>query len=67
MNYKLMGAKIRRIRRGMRLTQEEFAEMIGVSTSFLGHIERGTRIPSVETIYRICKATGASADCLLGL
>lgn len=67
MNYKLMGAKIRRIRRGIGMTQEVFSEMVGISPAFLGHIERGTRIPSLETIYRICKATGASADRLLGL
>lgn len=67
MNYQLLGAKIRRLRRSMRLTQEQFAELIDVSASFVGHIERGTRIPSLETIYRICKAAGASADRLLGL
>ncbi len=67
MNYQLLGAKIKRVRKQMRMTQEQFAELIGISAAFVGHIERGTRIPSLETIYRICKATGASADRLLDL
>lgn len=67
MNYNLLGAKVKRVRKEMRLTQEEFAELLGLSVSFVGHIERGTRIPSLETIYRICQETGASADRLLGL
>lgn len=66
-NYRLMGAKIRRARRRMRLTQEALAERVDLSATFVGHIERGTRIPSLETIGRICKATGLSADYLLGL
>ena len=35
---------------------EQLAEMVDVSCSFLGHIERGTRIASVETLARLCEA-----------
>jgi transcriptional regulator with XRE-family HTH domain len=66
-NYRLMGAKIRRARKRMRLTQEALAERVDMSAAFVGHIERGTRKPSLETIGRICKATGLSSDYLLGL
>lgn len=55
MNYKLMGAKLRKARKKMRMTQEQAAECIDMSASFIGHIERGSRIPSVETIVRLCK------------
>jgi transcriptional regulator with XRE-family HTH domain len=64
-NYKLMGAKLRRARKRMRLTIEQAAEQVEMSASFLGLIERGTRIPSVETIVRLCKLYHVSADVIL--
>ena len=38
------------------LTQEQLAELAEISLSFVGHIERGTRTISVETLARLCKA-----------
>lgn len=55
MDQRAMGKRIRRARRMLDLTQEQLAEMAGVSTSFVGHIERGTRIPSAETLYKLCR------------
>lgn len=51
----------------MDLSQEQLAEMVGVSTSFIGHIERGTRVPSLDTVWRICKALDVSMDHIMGL
>ena len=64
-NYRLMGAKLRKARKRLRMTQEQAAEKAGMSASFLGHIERGSRIPSVETIVRLCKLYHVSADVIL--
>lgn len=64
-NYKLMGAKLRKARKRMRLTQEAAAEKVDMSASMIGHIERGSRIPSVETIVRLCKLYHVSADIVL--
>lgn len=57
-NYAAIGAQIRRRRRELRLTQEELAEMADIAPSFLGHIERGTRKPSVETLVHLSEALG---------
>ena len=38
------------------LTQEQLAGLLGITTSFVGHIERGARAVSVETLARLCKA-----------
>ncbi|MBQ4157255.1 MAG: helix-turn-helix transcriptional regulator [Clostridia bacterium] len=38
------------------LTQEQLAGLIGVTTSFVGHMEHGSRAVSVETLARLCKA-----------
>ena len=55
-DYKEIGARIRKQRKEKELSQEQLSELIGISLSFLGHIERGTRMASVETLARICKA-----------
>lgn len=67
MDYELLGKRVRIRRSVLDFTQETLAEMIGVSTSFIGHIERGTRKLSVETLYSLCKALDTSADFLLGI
>ena len=65
MNYSLMGAKLRKARKRMRMTQEQAAEKVDMSASMIGHIERGSRIPSVDTIVRLCKLYNVSADVIL--
>ena len=67
MDYALLGKRVRIRRQVLELTQEGLAEKIGVSTSFVGHIERGSRKLSVETLYALCKALDTSADFLLGI
>jgi transcriptional regulator with XRE-family HTH domain len=37
------------------MTQEEFAEFVGMSVDFLSLIERGRNAPSFETLDRIAK------------
>ena len=67
MHYKQMGRRLRRGRKRLHLTQERAAELAGISASFIGHVERGTRIPSVETITTLCRLYRISADYVLGL
>ncbi len=67
MDYKNLGRRISRRRRELHLTQEQLAEQVDLSVSFLGHIERGTRILSLDTLVRICMALGTTADDLLGV
>jgi transcriptional regulator with XRE-family HTH domain len=47
------------------MTQEQFSEACSLSASYIGHIERGTRKLSVETLYRICETLRVGADYLL--
>lgn len=67
MDYSALGKRVRISRKVLGLTQEKLAEIVDVSTSFIGHIERGTRKLSVETLASICKVLGVSADFLMGL
>ena len=50
---------------GLEMTQQELAERIGVSTSFVGHVERGTRKASLETLVALSNALGVGVDYLL--
>lgn len=67
MDYAALGKRVRIRRNVAGLTQAQLAERIGVSTSFIGHIERGTRKLSVEVLWELCTALETSADFLLGL
>lgn len=52
----LIGIKIRQIRNGMNLSQEEFAWRIGVHRTYLGQIERAEKNISLRNIEKICNA-----------
>lgn len=65
-DYKALGHRVRRVRKKLKMTQEELAEEIGISHSFMGHIERGTRKLSVETLIALGMALQVSTDYLLG-
>ncbi len=67
MNFAAMGQRIKARRKELHLTQEQLAELTGISAAFLGHIERGTRKASLETFCALCEALKVSADYLIGL
>lgn len=65
MDYTALGRRIRIQRRTLHLTQEQVAERSGISLSFLGHIERGTRKASLETLISISNVLKVSPAVLL--
>ena len=65
LDYGKMGMRIRQVRKAKGWSQNELAEKCGISMSFLGHIERGSRIMSMETFANICTALDSGADELL--
>lgn len=65
MNYEALGKRIRAQRKLREMTQEALAEAVGISCSFLGHIERGTRKLSVDTLVSIADVLHVSCDLLL--
>lgn len=50
---KKFGSRLRRIRKARNLSQERFAEELGISVDFLSLIERGINAPSFETLDQI--------------
>ena len=47
------------------MTQADLARRIGVSASFIGHIERAEKVPSLETMARLGEALGVTLDWLV--
>ncbi|MFO0601250.1 MAG: helix-turn-helix transcriptional regulator [Myxococcaceae bacterium] len=51
-----LGRRVRQLREGLALTQEEFAQRCNISVSFASLLERGERSPSYETLLTIAQA-----------
>lgn len=64
-DYKDLGKRIRAERRRQDLTQEKLAEMADISDSFLGHIERGGRTLSIETLAKLANALNLSIEYIV--
>jgi transcriptional regulator with XRE-family HTH domain len=64
-DYVALGMRIRKARKDSHVTQEQLGEICELSTAHVGHIERGTRIPSLDTLFRIAQALNVSMDYLI--
>lgn len=61
----MLGERLKRLRTGARMTQQELAERLGVSASAIGMYEQGRREPTFELLLRIGEMFGVSTDWLL--
>lgn len=62
---KLIGNRIRIIRKKQSLTQEQLAELADISVVYVSKLEHGQRVPSLETLLEICNVLNCSMDDLL--
>ena len=60
------GRRIRAFRKLKAIKQLDFAKKIGISTSLLGQIERGTRVPTQEQLQVIACELHIEIEELLG-
>jgi transcriptional regulator with XRE-family HTH domain len=65
MNLKAVGIRIKEAREAKHLTQEQLAEIVGLSTTHISVIERGVKAPKLETFIEIANALGVTSDSLL--
>ncbi len=65
MDYDSIGKNIRKYRLAKMLRQEDLAEKAGLSSTYIGIIERGEKIPSLETFITILNALEVSSDMVL--
>lgn len=64
-DYNAIGQRIKRVRNLLHMTQKDLGKAVDLSASFIGHVERGTRKASLETVIHIAKTLDASLDVLL--
>jgi len=60
-----VGKRLKEERKRLHYTQEEVAEAVGLTPAFIGHIERGERSLSLDTLVRLCNYYGVTIDYLL--
>ena len=65
MELESIGKNIRNFRRSKKMRQEDLAEKTGLSTNYIGSLERGEKVPSLETFIEIANVLGVSTDMLL--
>lgn len=65
MDYKKLGNRIKEERIKRHLTQEMLAEAVDLSTSHIGHIERGEKNLTLDTLINITNFFKLSLDYLL--
>jgi len=53
---KLLGEGIRKYRKLAGLTQEKLAERIEINAVYMGQIERGYKVPTVDVLLRMARA-----------
>ena len=62
---KEMGERIYFRRKALKLTQEELAEKIGVSTQMISNLELGKKAIRPENLINICSVLNISTDYVL--
>lgn len=65
MDIESIGRNIRIYRKSRKMRQEDLAEKTGLSTNYVGSLERGEKLPSLETFIEIANVLGVSSDMLL--
>lgn len=64
MMKKRIGKRFRQRREDVGLTQEQLAEKVDISVSYLSMIERGTSFPRCEVLIKLINALNTSADAI---
>lgn len=65
MELETIGKNIKKYRIEKKLRQEDLAEKTDLSSNYIGMVERGEKIPSLETFISILNALEISADMVL--
>ncbi|ANU53019.1 helix-turn-helix transcriptional regulator [Acutalibacter muris] len=62
MTDKKFGNRFKECRESLRLTQEDLADMIGISVQYISYVERGKRYPRYDKMILLLDALEISAD-----
>ena len=65
MDKSALGKKLRDARQKKGYTQHALAEIADIGSVYLGEIERGSKMPSLNIFVKLIEALDISADCIL--
>lgn len=63
----IFGEKLKELRNGQKLTQQQLADRIGVAKSVVSYYESGERYPSYDVLVRIAHVFHTTTDYLLDI
>lgn len=66
MSSSIFGNRIRQLRKNKGYTQQQLAELLGISTSAVGMYEQGRREPDNYMLSKLCTALDTTTDYLIG-
>ena len=61
-----LGENIRQVRKKRKMSQQELARKIEVTSGFLSQIENGKNAPSLVTLKKLAGSLGVSVGYLMG-
>ena len=61
----IFGSAIRRLRSERGWSQERLAEAAGLTTTYVGQVERGLRTPSLTVVLKLARGLSLSPSALL--
>lgn len=64
-DYKSLGSRVKYHRLRNKMSQEDLADRVQMSRVHISYLERGERVPSMESFVNLANALNVSADELL--
>lgn len=61
-----LGARLRARREALGWSQAELAEKVGISANYVGVLERGLKLPTLDTLVVLARRLGVPVSELLG-
>ena len=62
----ILGYRLKELRKENRMSQSDLGKLVGVSKVAISGYESGSRIPSLDILYKKLDIFGVSADYLMG-
>ena len=50
-----LGKKVQKLRKGIKVSQEELASQLGISRVYMGYIEQGRESPSLKLLMKLAR------------
>lgn len=67
LDKKIFGSRLRELRKQKNISQAELGQLLGVTSTQIGDMERGNSTTSMPRLYELCQYFGVSSDYLMGL